>query len=91
MWVIKNKNKQVKKKLKTLDLHGFKSDEVFDAVDAFIMKNQNQNRISIMTGKGSGIVKKIVLDYLKKSGYPWEYETSMNGKKNEGVLVIFMD
>ena len=77
--------------LKTLDLHGYKSDDVYDAVDQFIHKNQNAKRLRIMTGKGTGVVKKLVLDYLKKAHYPWQYDTVGNGKQNEGVLIIFLD
>ncbi|MDZ4677475.1 MAG: Smr/MutS family protein [Oligoflexia bacterium] len=76
-----------------LDLHGFKTDEVFDAVDNFIMSvNQNNlKRARIMTGKGTGVVKKVVIDYLKQAKYPWQYEKLSNGKNNEGVLVVFLD
>ena len=80
-----------KTNFKTLDLHGYRADAVFDAVDQFVYKNQNHKRLRIMTGKGTGAVKKIVLDYLKKSHYPWQYETIGNGKKNEGVLIVFLD
>ena len=72
----------------TLDLHGYKKDEVFDAVDAFIMKHQNKARIKIMTGKGAGIVQKEVIKYLKQAHYSYEYEKLPNGKPNQGVLVI---
>jgi len=76
-----------------LDLHGFKGDDVMDAVDAFIMKvnDLGLKRARIMTGKGSGVVKKIVIDYLKQARYPWAYEKLSNGKNNEGVLVIFLE
>ncbi|KHD87144.1 MAG: hypothetical protein OM95_16080 [Bdellovibrio sp. ArHS] len=75
-----------------LDLHGFKSDEVEAALDAFLMKMSHANlkRARIMTGKGSGVVKSIVIKYLKLAGYPWEYERLSNGKQNEGCLVIFL-
>ena len=76
-----------------LDLHGFKGDDVIDAVDGFIMRANDQNlkQARIMTGKGSGVVKKIVIDYLKQARYPWKYEKLSNGKDNEGVLVVFLD
>lgn len=77
----------------TLDLHGFKSDEVEDAVDQFLVRISNSGLKSakIMTGKGSGTVKKITINYLKLAGYPWKYEKLSNGKDNEGVLVIFLN
>ncbi len=75
-----------------LDLHGFKADEVMDAVDRYITaankKGLDQGRI--MTGKGTGKVKKVVIDYLKTAQYPWKYEKLPNGKDNEGILVIFL-
>ena len=77
----------------TLDLHGYKQDEVADAVDGFIMSacRKGAKTVRIMPGKGKGIVKKEVMQYLKRAGYPWRYEKTPNGKNNEGVLVVFMD
>lgn len=76
-----------------LDLHGFKIDEVEDAIDRFLMRvsNSNLKRARIMTGKGTGAVKAVALKYLKLSGYHWAYEKLSNGKNNEGCLVIFLD
>ena len=76
-----------------LDLHGYKSDAVEDAVDKFLMQvsNSNLKRARIMTGKGTGTVKSIVIKYLKLAGYHWAYEKLSNGKNNEGCLVIFLE
>jgi dsDNA-specific endonuclease/ATPase MutS2 len=76
-----------------LDLHGKKTDEVEDLVDQFLMSvnNQNLKRARIMTGKGTGAVQKVVTQYLKRAGYPWQYEKLSNGGENTGVLVIFLD
>jgi len=75
----------------TLDIHGYRGDEVEDAVDKFLMKinELGLTRARIVTGKGTGTVQKIVKAYLKKAGYPFKYEKLDNGKENEGVLVIF--
>ncbi len=78
------KKAKVKDKIKTLDLHGFKQDEVFSAVDCFIMKNQQQSKLRIISGRGEGIVKKKVIDYLKQANYPFNLE-------NEGSFLVFMD
>ena len=75
----------------TLDLHGYKTDEVFDAVEAFLSKNAKQKQVRIMPGKGTGKVKAVVVDYLKKARYPWSYERLSNGQNNEGVLVVHME
>ncbi len=77
-------------KLPTLDLHGFKKDEVFDAVDRFIMKNNGRDRVKIMPGKGEGIVRAELLRYLKLGGYPWSYEEMPNGQKNMGSVIVHL-
>ncbi len=76
-----------------LDLHGFKTADVPDAVDRFLVKSMRagHKRVKIMTGKGTGQVKKVVTDYLKLGGYPFEQERSPGGGRNEGVLVVFLD
>lgn len=79
------------KRLPTLDLHGFKTDEVFDAVEAFLRKHENDRQVRIMPGKGTGKVKAVVIDYLKKARFPWAYEKMNNGKENDGVMVVFME
>lgn len=81
------------RKIKTLDLHGYKSDEVFDAVDKFLIKasNSSNNAVHIMTGKGQGIVQKKVIEYLNHAGYHWSYLRHDNGNTNQGVMVIHLD
>jgi dsDNA-specific endonuclease/ATPase MutS2 len=76
-----------------LDLHGFLTDDVEAEVDRFIMRvnGANLKQARIMTGKGSGKVQKVVIQYLKQAGYPWKFEKLSGGKFNEGVLVIFLD
>jgi DNA-nicking Smr family endonuclease len=76
-----------------LDLHGFKSDQVEAAIDAFLMKvsTSGLKRARIMTGKGTGTVQSITTRYLKLAGYPYAFEKLANGKNNEGCLVIFLE
>lgn len=85
--------KHKKPQIKTLDLHGYKSDDVFDVVDRFLLEASRKSyaQVRIMTGKGKGIVKDLVIDYLKKAGYPWKYERSDSGTQNTGVLIVFVD
>ena len=73
-----------------LDLHGFKADQVEDAIDRFLVQisNSNLKKARIMTGKGTGTVKAIAIKYLKLAGYQWSYEKLSNGKNNEGCLVL---
>ncbi len=82
-----------KKTAKTpmLDLHGFKEDQVYDAVDRFLLKHESAKVVHIMTGKGKGIVKKTVIQYLKQAGYPAKPLRMAGGKVNDGVLVIYMN
>ena len=76
-----------------LDLHGYKSDQVEDAIDRFLMdlSKSSLRKARIMTGKGTGTVKALAIKYLKMAGYNWSYEKLPNGKNNEGCLVIFLD
>lgn len=75
-----------------LDLHGFKADQVEDAIDRFLVQisNSNLKKARIMTGKGTGTVKAIAIKYLKLAGYQWSYEKLSNGKNNEGCLVLHL-
>lgn len=79
------------KKLVTLDLHGRRTDEVFDLVDRFLTQYAHLEQVKIMPGKGTGQVKTELLRYLKLGGYPWSYETLPNGNKNTGCLVIHLN
>jgi DNA-nicking Smr family endonuclease len=81
------------KKQPLLDLHGYKVEDVADAVDRFLVQSQRKGspRVRIMTGKGTGQVKKAVMEYLKLGGYPYEFERMENGARNEGVLVVILE
>ncbi|MBY0316729.1 MAG: Smr/MutS family protein [Bdellovibrionales bacterium] len=78
-------------KMPTLDLHGKKQDEVYDLVDRFIMKHHHIERVKIMPGKGTGVVRNQVISYLKQGGYPWSYEDLPNGDKNTGSIIVFLN
>ncbi len=78
-------------KTPTLDLHGFKTDDVFDAVEKFLRRYEKQKQVRIMPGKGSGKVKAKVEEYLRLAGYPWSVERLANGQPNEGVMIVYMD
>jgi DNA mismatch repair protein MutS2 len=79
-------------KMKTLDLHGYKLDEVEAPLDRLLVEasNQNLNRVRVLTGKGTGAVKAAVIKYLKLANYQWEYEKLDNGSRNEGALIVFI-
>ncbi|MDX9730805.1 MAG: Smr/MutS family protein [Bdellovibrionales bacterium] len=85
-----SKNKKQAKgreaQLVTLDLHGYTTDRVVDAVDRFLVDAQRKHlaRVRIITGKGTGAVRKVALDWLKRGGFPYSQE-------NEGSYVVFID
>lgn len=76
-----------------LDLHGYTKDEVEAAVDRFLIQlsKTQLKKARIMTGKGTGAVKAVTINYLKAAGYPWYYERLANGKQNEGCLIVALD
>ena len=75
-----------------LDLHGYKTEDVEDAVDRFLMQlsKSSLKKARIMTGKGTGKVQAVTIKYLKLAGYQWSFEKLSNGKNNEGCLVIHL-
>lgn len=79
------------KKLPTLDLHGFTTDEVFNAIEAFFKRTHHVSRVRIMPGKGSGKVQRKVEEYLRLGNYHWEFERLPNGGTNQGVMVVFKE
>lgn len=76
-----------KNKDPSIDLHGCTADEVFDLLDRFIRKHQEQEQVIVIVGKGKGIVRKKVLEYLEIAHYSWAYEKNM-GIINQGALVV---
>ena len=74
-----------------LDLHGYDSEKALGALDRFLTQAESLKlkRFRIMTGKGTGKIRALVIGVLKRGGYPWKYEKLANGKTNEGVLVVF--
>ena len=76
-----------KKSTPIIDLHGHTTDEIFDLLDQFIRKYKNQEQVTVIVGKGKGIVKNKVLEYLKMGHYPWNYE-NIRGQINEGALIV---
>ena len=55
-----------------------------------MLKHSSEHSVRIMSGKGTGKVKSVVIDYLAKANYPWAYEKLPNGQTNDGVLIVFM-
>lgn len=78
-----------RKKIPKIDLHGCPLDEVFDLLDQFIRKHSQREQILVIVGKGQGVIKQKVLEYLKMAHYSWTYE-KISGIANEGALVVDM-
>jgi len=76
-----------KKIIISIDLHGCIADDVFDLLDQFIRKNKKQRRLMVIVGKGRGVVRKKVIEYLKLAHYSWNYE-KIRGQINEGALIV---
>ena len=55
----------------TLDLHGFRVDDVYDALDRFIRdaEAKGHERVRIITGKGTGKVRDKAMEYLRIAHY----------------------
>lgn len=77
-------------KVPTLDLHKYRQDEVFDALEDFFSKYANAEKIRIMPGKGKGIVKAEVEKYLRLAKYHYSFEKNEKGVVNDGVIVVFL-
>ncbi len=71
-----------------LDCHGVLEDKIFDVLDRFIRNNVTKEEIEVVVGKGKGIIKKRVIEYLKIAGYSWRYSRSSTGAINEGAIIV---
>ena len=71
----------------SIDLHGHTEDEIFDLLDEFLRKQKDQEQAVVIVGKGKGIVRKKVLEYLKMAHYPWSYEKA-GGSINKGAVIV---
>lgn len=74
-----------------LDLHGYITDEVYDALESFLGKHVSKSRVFVMHGKGSGKIRAKVIEYLKAAKYPYSVYRDENGNPNEGILTVHME
>jgi len=81
----KNQRPPKGQSMPTLDLHGYKVADVIDAVDRFLVQNQKRGtyKVRIITGRGTGAVRKEALDWLKRGGFPFSQE-------NEGSYFVHL-
>ena len=76
----------------TLDLHGMTEEQAMNALDKFLMASQNQTlaQVKIISGKGTGKLKALLIKILKDGGYPFHPEKLSNGKVNEGAFIVYL-
>ena len=77
-----------KKNIPSLDLHGHDSDKIFDILDQFIRQHKKEEQILIIFGKGKGILRNKVLEYLKITHYSWIDDVTNAGFSNKGALIV---
>ena len=76
-----------RQKRPTLDLHGYKAEEVAPTVDRFISQHSHQEEVLIIVGRGQGIVRQKTIEWLKGAHYPYRYEKT-KGVENLGALIV---
>ena len=79
--------KKRRKKRVQLDLHGKDKEELYDLLDRFLRENEGEEQVLVIVGKGRGVIKKEVLEYLEKTQYSWSYER-VKGFENKGALLV---
>lgn len=75
------------KNLPTLDLHGYDTQSARVTTNDFISRNviMKNNKIVIIHGKGTGLVKKAVHETLKENKKVTNYHTD---NLNEGITIV---
>ena len=75
-----------------LDLHGLTEDEALNAISKFLTQSEAQGlqKVTIISGKGTGKLKALLLKILKNGGYPCHPEKLSNGKLNEGSFIVYL-
>ena len=75
------------KNLPTLDLHGYDTSSARVSTNDFINRNiiMQNNKIVIIHGKGTGLVKKAVHEVLKENKKVIKYHTD---NLNDGLTIV---
>jgi dsDNA-specific endonuclease/ATPase MutS2 len=78
--------------LPTLDLHGKKTDEVFDLMDAFLRREERKGAsgVRILHGIGTGKVKEKALEYCRLSGHEPKPDRDQAGRQNPGAFLLYL-
>jgi len=83
-------SKNVRSNLMELDIRGMNSDEGINAVDEFIDSSimSNIGSVTIIHGKGTGILRKAVHDYLKRNKRVESFRLGKYGEGEDGVTIV---
>ena len=75
--------------LPNIDVHGYTRDMIKYTLDSFLNDNikLNNKKIVIVHGKGEGILRKVVHDYLKKHPNVKSYRLGQYGEGDFGVTI----
>ncbi len=73
-----------------IDLRGMNSDEALMEVDKYIDNAviSGINTISIIHGKGTGVLRKSIQDYLRHNKYVKSYRLGLFGEGESGVTIV---
>jgi DNA-nicking Smr family endonuclease len=90
---MKNRGKsQSSSSIPSLDLHGFKVEQVYDAIDRFLRQAEAGGavKVRIITGIGTGKVKEKALAYLREANYSAKADVMGNGQTNDGSFIVYL-
>lgn len=78
--------------LPSLDLHGAKTDEVFDRLDRFLRREEGRGTacVRIIHGIGTGKVKEKATEYCRMTGHTPKPDRSANGAPNPGSFLLYL-
>lgn len=73
-----------------VDLRGMNSEEAIEAVDSFIDRaiRQNLNQITIIHGKGTGVLRTAVQQHLKRNKSVRTFRLGAYGEGESGVTIV---
>lgn len=75
-----------------IDLRGMASDEAIPALDRFIdlQIRSGIEQFTVIHGKGTGVLRKAVKQYLSKNNHVKEFRLGMYGEGEDGVTIVTM-